>query len=441
MRRILGIAACAVLLIGHATARADDPAPSEPARVTAAQRDEMIVKAWAYLEDAVWKLQDGGSPYKPYTAAVLGWSFLIGADRVKEGRRLPRHAKQLERIRDYLAQYVESVARLYRRDEKRRRKRGHRPEPQPPDPSDPGAMAAAMMGPSQYTWPLGQIGCFLGESIARGKKRSASLRTLRDVIFVLQACQQENGGWGHDDASRPGMGLPPIRIPGPGGASTTYPATLLASSICALSGLGAAYRALHKHPSEALAKARTYFLTSQNASGTWPYDPSQKVGPGGPSMRALGLKIDVARTSGALYALLGAGEPPGDPAVRCGLAAVDGDLESLAEGHGSATLALQYGGLLAAARGGRHWQVFRDIYFPRLLAAQKKDGSFDCVARAKSPAVTSDTRPLPGMSLPAWTAQGRVYVTAIHALLLVLDRSAAENTVPVPHDRGPVTGK
>ena len=39
-------------------------------------------------------------------------------------------------------------------------------------------------------------------------------------------------------------------------------------------------------------------------------------------------------------------------------------------------MALQFGALLAHARGDRAWAVFRRIFLPRILAKQEEDGAF-----------------------------------------------------------------
>ena len=147
--------------------------------------------------------------------------------------RVPSRKKQLDRIRDYLDSYAERVARGYDQSDKREAKQKKRKDP-PKGP--PGFDAMRGMQTAQYVWPLGQMAHFHAESVARGKSKSASKKSLRVIARLLAACQQENGGWGHDDAEREGMGLPPIQIPKPGGGSLTYPATLLAATNCALSG-------------------------------------------------------------------------------------------------------------------------------------------------------------------------------------------------------------
>jgi hypothetical protein len=153
--------------------------------------------------------------------------------------------------------------------------------------------------------------------------------------------------------------------------------------------------------------------------------------------------IETARTAGAVFALLCAGAPRDDPVVVAGLKAVDAHPELMSEGHGSATMALQFGALLSRGRGDRAWAAFRKIFLPRILAHQEPSGAFACVCQAKTLAVTCDTREIPG--LPAqvaadWLRGGKVYVTAIHTLILLLDRTAARGLPEMPDLAGPVTG-
>ena len=66
------------------------------------------------------------------------------------------------------------------------------------------------------------------------------------------------------------------------------------------------------------------------------------------------------------------------------------------------------------------------------------DGSFDCIALGTSPGVTNDTKPMQGMPVAfgALSHAARPYVTAIHVLILMLDRSASKSAPPVRHHRG-----
>jgi hypothetical protein len=141
-----------------------------------------------------------------------------------------------------------------------------------------------------------------------------------------------------------------------------------------------------------------------------------------------------------VFALYCAGAPADDPLARKALDALDAQRESMSEGHGSATMALQYGALLSRARGDAAWQAFRSIYFPRILAAQEANGACLCVCRHEAGGVTCDTTPIPGMPMgDAYAAGNKTYVTAIHALILALDRTEPRVLPPVPGLRGPVT--
>ena len=420
MRRLVLLALLATLA----------PVRAEEQDDQAAARDAALAKAFRYLDEELWKLQEGGSPRRQYTMAVAGWAYLLAADKARPGRKLPARRRQIDRIFKELVRYTERVARLYKRDDKRKKKNKA--------PPAPGGMQA--MRTSQYVWPLSVAAHFFAESAARGKRRGEAKTALKAIAKVLAAAQQENGGWGHDDAARPGMGLPPIRIPKPGGGSHTYPATLLAASHCALSALGVAQRTLKTKRAPALRKGRDYFAQAQNGNGSFPYDPSQKHG--GQVTAEMAGGIETARTAGAVFALFCAGAPRDDPVAVAGLKAIDAHVDLLSEGHGSATMALQFGALMSRGRGDRAWATFREIFLPRILAHQEPSGAFTCVCQAEGMAVTCDTRELPGLPAAAaadWTKGGKVYVTAIHALILLLDRTPARALPEMPDLAGPVT--
>jgi hypothetical protein len=394
-------------------ARTQEEAPAT-ATVRSEERDAALVKAVRYLDEHLWKLREGGSPRRQYTMAVAGWAYLLASD--KEGSRLPARKRQLQRIHKELVRYAERVAKLYDRDDKRTKKK------RKADADPRGALGFEALRTAQYTWTLSIAAHFFAESHARGQRKGESRKALKAIVRVLEASQQESGGWGHDDASRPGMGLPPIRIPKPGGGQLHYPGTLLAASHCALSGLGVAHRSLKTRRAPSLQKGRAYFENSQNGDGTFPYDPAQKHGMELPTEMAGG--IEIARTSGAVFALLCAGAPTDDPVVRRALKSIDKKPELMSEGHGSATMALQFGALLSRGREEPSWETFREIFVPRILSHQEKNGAFACVCQHKSGAVTCDTRPIPGVpGMEMYVREQRVYVTAIHALILALDRS------------------
>ncbi|MHC4930922.1 MAG: hypothetical protein ACYTGV_01855 [Planctomycetota bacterium] len=206
MRRILPAVLLASLAVAPA-ARTQEDAPAGV--VTPEARDDALVKAVRYLDEHLWKLQEGGSPRRQYTLAIAGWAYLLASDR--GSRRLPARKRQLQRIHKELVRYAERVAKLYDRDDKRTKKR------QKADVDARGALGFEAFRTAQYTWPLSMAAHFFAESHARGRRKGESRNALKAIVRVLEASQQENGGWGHDDAARPGMGLPPIPIPKPGG--------------------------------------------------------------------------------------------------------------------------------------------------------------------------------------------------------------------------------
>jgi len=427
MSRVVPLPALLMLLLLPARVRAGD------AEVTADQRDLALTKAFRYLDDHLYKLEDGGSPRRQYSMAVAGWAYLLASD--KGGKALPGRKQQIDRIQKELLRYVERIERQYAKDEKRERKG----DPSPSIGPDGFAKDLDALRTSQFVWPLAVAAPFFAECAARGRRAADSRGALASIVRILEKAQQENGGWGHDDASRPGMGLPLIHIPKPGGGSLDYPGTLLAASNCALSGLGIAERALGTKRADSLDRGRAYFEKAENANGTFPYDPSQRHDMGAAETAMMG-GIEVARTAGAVFALYCAGAPADDPGARKALDVIDTQPEAVSEGHGSATMALQFGALLARARGDRAWQAFRTIYFPRILEKQETNGACSCVCKHASIAVTCDTAPIPGMpGAEEYAEANKTYVTAIHALVLALDRAQPRVLPEVPGPRGPVT--
>ena len=76
---------------------------------------------------------------------------------------------------------------------------------------------------------------------------------------------------------------------------------------------------------------------------------------------------------------------------------------------------------------------------PPILAHPEPSGAFTRICTANSMAVTCDTRELPGLPAAAaadWTKGGKVYVTAIHALILLLDRTPRARCPRCPTWRG-----
>lgn len=435
MMRLVAILLVPLLLAAPSGVVAQEEPEGETVPVvTPEQRDAALKKAFGYLDDHLWRLTDGGSPEKQYAAAVAGWAYLLAGER--SGKRLPSRVKQIKRIRDYLDRYLKQVERIYEKDDDDRRSSR-------PRPGMPPGVSADWMRTAQYTWPLSMAGFFFGESIGRRKDKRGSKKALKRIVKVLEACQQPNGGWGHDDAAIPGFGVPAIPIPKPGGGTGTldYPHTLLAATNCAASALGAAYRILRAKESTAVEKAVSYYREAQNPDGTFPYDPSQKHPDTMGAMRAMPtFALATARTSGALFALYCLGVGEGDATAAKAAAAIDGHPEDLSEGHGSATMALQFGALVCRARGDATWETFKRIYFPRIVAAQDEDGAFDCICRGEAFGVTCDTKP-PGAlgGMPGYLDGKKVYVTAIHCLVLLLDRTEPESVPAMPGPKGPAT--
>lgn len=405
---------------------------------TPAARDAAITKAMRYLDREIWSLQEYGSPIKQYAVGAAAWAYLLAGDRAPKAKRLPSRSKALKRMRSFLDRYVETVERDYARNDERERKNPTSPVPPGVGPGGmPPMTRESAMRPKQYVWTLAMAAHFYAESVARGKKSGASKKRLKATVKLLEDAQQPNGGWGHDDARRPGMGLPAIRIPKPGGGHFDYPGTLLAATNCALSGIGVGHRALRSKSPKSLARGRKYFDEAQNGDGTYPYDPSQKHDVKTKTAMAGGL--EVARTTGAVFAMLCANGDPTRAQVTKALAAIDASPELMAEGHGSASMALQFGALLSKARGDEAWKTFRRIYFPRILASQDDDGAFRCVCLNKSPGVTCDTDRAGGGPGGDYARQQQVYVTAIYTLVLLLDRAKLAAIPSMPPRAAPTT--
>jgi hypothetical protein len=431
----------AVLLLllagGTASAGGDPPAgapappPAPAAEVTPEARDAAIRAAIAYLCDNLSKMQEGGSPQGPYATATAAWAGLLLQAR-KGAPRFP--GRKEEQLRDAVERYVERVARAYDRSAKDEKK-GKPAGPEPPAGVPPGDLALTKPPgeATQFVWPISMAAHLLAESAARGWNAPDARASLVKIVKVLEASQQSNGGWGHDDASRPGMGLPAIRIPKPWGeGSLDYPHTLLASTNCALSALGTAHRILGTKKAPSLAKALKYYADAQSEDGTFPYDPTQRRAgeAGGESPFEA---IEISRTAGSVFAMGCAGPPPEDPVLAKAVGAVAGKTALFSEGHGSATMTLQLAALCCRSRGAKEWEAFRREFFPRILAAQEKDGAFRCICKEVCPGVICDSKPLPG-GLPgesAYAAGTRTYVTALHLLVLALDSDDPPKALPV----------
>jgi hypothetical protein len=439
--RIAGGIALIVALAAHVAPAAQNAAlEAVDAVVTPEARDAAIRKAFAVLDERAGGMNEGGSPQKQYTLAITAWASLLAGDKAEGAAKLPSRAKELDRLKDYLARYVESVAKEYEKSDAAAAKAKKSGKPAPAEDADDQGLGAAFGRPAQYVWPLSMAAHFFAESYARGKDKGTAKAALKQAIDVLEAAQQPDGGWGHDDATRPGMGLPPIRIPRPGGDDLVYPPSLYAAGNCALSGLGVARAKLGLKGSPAITKAFAHFADWQNGDGSFAYDKSQQRKGSGTEAGGASA-IEVARTPGAFFALLCAGAPVSHPAVRAAARSMDAHPEWWSEGHGSATLNLQFAALAAKARGEAAWAQFRRLYFPKIVASQDEYGLCDCIAVAKEAGVTSDTEPIAGLSgMSDWTEQQRLYVTAIHALILLLDRATVQAIPPMPPPAGPTTG-
>lgn len=449
--RVVGTAIVLVAASG-APVVADEPRPSPPApapaaapEVTPAERDAAIARGCKWLDEHIDQAQDGGSPQKQYAQAAAAWAYLLLTSS-KASAPIPPRAKELDRLADALDGYEERIADLYdaAAKEGRKGKKEKKDDGAPLPPGVPPEMRGMLggMDHAQFVWPLGTAAHFHAEAVARGWRGKESKTALGRIVRILEGAQQADGGWGHDDASKPGMGLPPIKMPLPGRESITYPKTLLAAAYCGLSGLGIAQRTLGARTAPSLAKGRGYFRTSQQSNGVWPYDPSQKSDRGGaetPGEFSEFDTISIARSGGCAYALLAAGADANDPTLAAALRALETRTALLSESHGSATLGLQYAALLYRARGAEKWAEFRSTFFRRIVAAQGADGGFDCACRHTSFGTTCDTKSeIPEMAAGTWAIGAKAYVTAVHVLILTLDREAPR-AVPPLAAAGPVT--
>jgi hypothetical protein len=74
---------------------------------------------------------------------------------------------------------------------------------------------------------------------------------------------------------------------------------------------------------------------------------------------------------------------------------------------------------------------FRERFLRRILDAQGKDGTFTCACAHGSFGTTCDTDALPGgMAQPGEGQDSRMYVTALHTLILALDRVPSKALPP-----------
>ncbi len=392
--------------LGPVVADAKEGPGKAKGKVSDAERDEAILRGIRYLDRTVMKLPDSqGTPTKQFTVGVTGLVKLLAADRASSSGK----AGTLAKVRSYLARYVAQVKEGIKN-------RGRLPEHQGQFPPDRLI---------QYTWPVAMAGLFFGELHARGKHTGEARRVLKDVRTILRAAQNENGGWGHhQDQGKPANS--------PLGVGKGYPGTLLCTSWVVASTLGLLEGSEAKKLPAHLAKALQYFRTAQLDNGNFPYDESQRS-----AHRSM---TGVSRAAGSCFALWTLGMPWHDKSMQRSLYFIDGHFDYLNEGHGSSTLNLLYGALLLRVRGSRDWKRFKARYFRPIVDGQGEDGSFECICERKAFGATHDTDPFGGKAMPGVKrvrktagnpellkrfTQGTktAYVSAIHTLILLLDRT------------------
>jgi len=428
--RIAGIATLALLLLLSGTHAVDaKPKVKDPA---AHERDTAINAGIRYLDRTLFQLPDAaGTPRKQFTIAVTGLVYLLARDGV--GLRTDGKAG-VKKARAYLAKYVAEVAQ------------------RTADPSQIPAQAGRISSNQmmQYTWPLAMTALFLGELHARGVEKAAARREIGRIVGLLVEAQAPNGGWGHGRVGDKGKARGASVMDGFGG----YPDTLLASSNLVATSLGLVQGVAAPKPKDTLDRARAYYRYAELANGNFPYDPSQRA--------AHTDLTGVSRAAGAVLAMRALDVPWKDRAIVRALEYVDDHFEYLSEGHGSSTHNLLLCALLQRARGEQEWQRFKHGYFGRILKLQKEDGSFGCICRNKAFGSTNDDNPFGGKSGTPFGGKSvgkvsrsgsgkgfggifeagtKTYVTAIHTLILLLDRSPPRITghAPAAPERGPVT--
>jgi hypothetical protein len=375
-----------------------DPVRGEP--VEPEQRDAAIRKSIAWLDDHLLQLQDSaGTPRKPFTVATAGLVHLMAG---KDGLTRSRSAV-LPRIREYLLAYIDRVERRTADDSAL--------------PARPGVFSSDHE--IQYTWALAQAGFFFAETYQRGQSRAESRKALVRITRLLEAAQQENGGWGHGRTS--GITTPPETLPNgmrlpklPAGGG--YPNTLVAATSTAATTLGMIELALGRNTVKGLDRARDYFRQARLSNGNFPYDPSQRS--------AHRSKNGVARTGGALLAMYFLGFPADDPVLVKSLSFVTKKLVYVSEGHGSATLNFSQSALALRLLDDRTWLDFKTEYFPRIIEKQSTEGDIACVCRKKAFGTTCDSKDY-GFSAGFMAGQ-QAYTTALNTFVLLLDTGRLE---------------
>ncbi len=420
-----------VLLAAGAPARGE-PAPPPGRPVEAAERDEALRRAFQAIDEGFSRRFSSYEAMGVFSAAVAGLACVLAEERPAGEAAFPSRAKTLARLAPKVDGWLQQTERFATRPLK--------PAGAPArGPLQPGLLPEGV----QCNWPAGAAGLFLSEALARGKVRKEARSGCERVVRILEATQQGDGGWGHDDARRGGVSGMALPIPDPTGrhASMDYPATLTSTTNLCAAALGAARRALKRDAGEAARKARGYYGAAQNPDGSFPYDPSQreKDGDRPPGFASPADALAVPLTAGALLGLRSLGFPAEDPLAAKAAPVVDAHPEWASEGHGSATYGLWLCALEARTRDadGAAWRAFRERHFRRILDAQGPDGTFACACASASPATTCDTEPLPGgIDMPGHADDARMYVTALHAAVLALDR-AVPKAVPAPSKPAP----
>ena len=165
-------------------------------------------------------------------------------------------------------------------------------------------------------------------------------------------------------------------------------------------------------------RALTYFEYAELANGSFPYDPSQRSA-----------HIDmtgVSRAAGAALAMHLLGVEWDEIGMSRALELVDEHFDYLPEGHGSSTFNLMLAAFLQHRRGPKAWARFKETFFRRILDGQAGNGSFTCVCENKAFGATNDSRPARakgGSGRDYFANRTDTYVSAIHTLILLLDRT------------------